>query len=110
MSNCHYCQRRLRRYGGPAPIPPDAYTIDHKIPRSRLCGEHVPRNKVPCCHRCNGEKGPLTEVEYLAVRHDHVLLEDARKRAYAEVQAKNTQHQASKYWRQMNGWDWYWET
>lgn len=107
MSNCHYCQCRLRRSHGPAPNSPDTFTIDHRIPRSRLKGEHVPRNKVPCCHRCNGEKGPLTEKEYLAVRHDHVLLEAARKQAYAEVQKENSR--TGKYWRPMNGWDWYWE-
>lgn len=60
MTTCHYC------------FQPRANTIDHKTPLSRG-GAKDKENTVPACITCNGDKGPLTEYEYLRLRGTHLL-------------------------------------
>ena len=43
---CSYC----------GTVMPRCETVDHVIPVSRG-GKHEPANLVPCCRRCNAEKG-----------------------------------------------------
>lgn len=51
---CPYCLK---------PIEPGQYSIDHEPPKSRQA-ELGPSKLVPCCKKCNNEKGALTADEY----------------------------------------------
>jgi hypothetical protein len=52
-----------------ADLTAETLTVDHVIPQSRG-GSNDRYNKAPACGPCNQEKGSLTAVEYLAVRHN----------------------------------------
>lgn len=54
---CPYCQGQ---------IPFEDWTLDHKLPRSRGGGGGP--NLVGSCKKCNGNKGPLTEQEFLYLK------------------------------------------
>lgn len=71
--HCHYCNRPLNRYNR---------TRDHKIPKARG-GARVPDNVVPCCRKCNGLKGCLTDDEFIPLRCKPGALRLARKMAEA---------------------------
>lgn len=50
---CHYCGRK---------VPQSELTMDHIVPVARG-GRSTPGNVVPCCRRCNADKGCLTQAE-----------------------------------------------
>lgn len=48
MITCHYCKKEI--------LDVREITKDHVIPKSKG-GKDNASNIVPCCHRCNAEKG-----------------------------------------------------
>ena len=60
--SCHYCGCVLSHTNS---------VKEHTLPKSR--GGKQGNNLVLACTRCDHFKGPLTEFEYLAVRHDEHL-------------------------------------
>lgn len=50
---CHYCN---------GTFAPNQITMDHKIPIASG-GKSVKSNVVPCCKRCNTEKGSVDPLE-----------------------------------------------
>ena len=55
---CAYCGKKITN--------PSDLTQDHVIPKSQHGGT-VPENLVPCCKKCNSEKGSLSAKEYYAL-------------------------------------------
>jgi 5-methylcytosine-specific restriction endonuclease McrA len=51
---CYYCGVKLDPYN---------WEVDHKIPKSKG-GTDSLDNSVPCCPKCNDEKGAMTVKEY----------------------------------------------
>lgn len=69
---CHYCKKRVAtRY---------EWSIDHRLPYARG-GTNVAQNRIGCCKPCNGNKGPLTEEEFLALNPGVPGIEDRCKNA-----------------------------
>ena len=77
---CHYCRRRMVR-GGLHGLAP---TIDHRVPRARG-GANARANLVAACRACNEAKGPLTEDEFVAVRHCKRALREKVIAAHREL-------------------------
>ncbi len=61
---CPYCGKPIRKL---------KLTLDHMYPKS-FGGVSIPDNLIPCCDKCNHEKGNLNEKEYKAF-----LKKDSRK-------------------------------
>ena len=61
-SNCFYCGCEMRRWLN----HPQSFSVDHRTPKCRGGGNNR-ENKRYVCRACNGDKGHLTEGEYLAV-------------------------------------------
>lgn len=59
---CYFCGITLTKTGANAP---SSATRDHLTPKSRG-GDNSRANVVPCCRRCNGDKGNMTEAEYVS--------------------------------------------
>lgn len=53
-------------------------TIEHILPKCRGGRNLDISNLCLLCKKCNNDKGPLTEAEYLKVRHDSKALAKAR--------------------------------
>lgn len=81
---CHYCAGQ---------IDFKVWTIDHVIPLCRG-GKNQLKNKVGCCKRCNGVKGPLTEDEFRDTGYVDCLLgfkQDSHNIAARELKLKVTE-------------------
>ena len=80
-------------------VPRERITTDHKIPVCRG-GNSKPSNIALACRRCNQEKGPLTDKEYLAAkkmgcvkakkREIHAMLTAQREAQNADSNASGT--------------------
>lgn len=77
---CYYCQAPFGRGHYPS--------IDHLTPRCRG-GGNADDNRRAACWRCNAAKGPLTEPEFRAVRHDPAALIRERQRVNRLVSEAN---------------------
>jgi hypothetical protein len=68
IKNCQYCGKAVVPWKNTTnqKTPPNARTIDHRIPRSRG-GKNNPHNYAIACYVCNTEKNTLTDGEWLAV-------------------------------------------
>lgn len=69
---CYYCGKNL---------DDEDRTLDHQYPRD-FGGISIPNNLVPCCKKCNEEKGNMNEVEY----YDYKLVkgDSAKKELFIE--------------------------
>lgn len=74
--NCHYCGRRVWRWGEASTSPKRAIG-EHRVPISRG-GRDIVKNIVIACRACDVAKGPLTEQEFLSLRNDPEALDAAR--------------------------------
>lgn len=92
---CHYCQQQTEF---------KQWSIDHVVPLCRGGKNHA-LNKVGACKTCNGQKGPLTEVEFRAteylnhIPHQHTGWEVAvrcLKRAVQKAEEDVRNHHKSK--------------
>lgn len=65
---CYYCGCELVKveHAAGVPVPPNAFSLDHRRPRCRG-GRGLLKNKVPACYKCNLDKGNLTIEEYRVV-------------------------------------------
>lgn len=74
---CRYCGRKTR------------LTIEHLTPNCRG-GNGERRNLGLSCFRCNNEKGPLTEAEYLCLRGNQRALREYRGQLYLLLSQRGT--------------------
>lgn len=71
-NRCWYCDRLMDRVDGKTKL---RATIEHRVPKAR--GGHGRRNKVAACLQCNSMKGPLTDLEFIALRKNQAALKKA---------------------------------
>ena len=69
---CYYCGKKL---------DDENRTLDHQYPRD-FGGISIPNNLVPCCKKCNEEKGNMTELEYYDYRN--LKTDSKKKEAFIE--------------------------
>lgn len=91
--DCVWCRQPLR-FNYPLPVPPDAATIEHKIPKM-FGGSNSKANLALACHECNSTLGMfLHSVRgFIAVEGNDLVLKEKRVEMRAMYGAIHRGHQ-----------------